>query len=792
MATNARSKEDLIYVCISDPVDLNPKLLGYWARGYTQKECLEFMKEETMREYDMGGVISQRQLHRLFRCIEKDIFDQFRVFSMLEPALRNPALRPFKAQPIPLELERKLIAQYFAIDDGVVREILRMRDNSRARKRLRDVAARLGVRLEFCTRQLDNIESVLENLVRRNWLRFTSRSSGSLRKVESPPGERLFSRHASSLIKPVKGYDFQSFPVERAPTAPATISSFRKKLWRRTSFSKEQATVSALEAQRISAPQLPARPRGNSVPITNIQYDVGTPLARYNSVDNKSVQNGAAASETAQHEQQDEKKFFQGRPACLFETIVAQDLAMPDSLARKYSSIIFLCRYRLETNRGRLATASLSDLIFIARTLMRHWTVRIVEFNQTAQSSSFKPGGPKKMSVSTPSGTRTSTSNSKQVGGGGFKLTVVKVENVAGVTSIGEGTTMGPAKGSASETPASVPKAALRETSNRDKDLKKSPPIPEGNPLYLGVRRENKIGGSDSKAATRDVSPPSIMAVASPPPDEGDLQAIPIPEEDIPVCGDSLDRPFLSRLENLRASHFLRDKQGIESFTSIIRSKLLDQVKRQQQNEVALSNVENDTKTKGTPLKSKSNDRLASIKMQSVSTPMNMASPAETRPSGSAKSVERSQQGKVGDGPDAPRGVGGGYADMRETPRLTTGGLAKIATRCNQVFRALILLAARVGQEREFRDLLLSLWGQVVLPILRQGVTREEATYFFELVLTTYPAESELRVIQDLHRFLCAVVPICIRLTKLEKQSSKGGFGLMELKGIKAWARGTK
>ena len=108
-------------------------------------------------------------------------------------------------------------------------------------------------------------------------------------------------------------------------------------------------------------------------------------------------------------------------------------------------------------------------------------------------------------------------------------------------------------------------------------------------------------------------------------------------------------------------------------------------MKRQQQNEVALSNAENDTKTKGTPLKSKSNDRLASIKMQSVSTPMNMASPAETRPSGSAKSVERSQQGKVGDGPDAPRGVGGGYADMRETPRLTTGGLAKIATRCNQV-----------------------------------------------------------------------------------------------------------
>mmetsp|Transcript_32271 Transcript_32271/g.60071 ORF Transcript_32271/g.60071 Transcript_32271/m.60071 type:complete len:289 (-) Transcript_32271:304-1170(-) len=288
------------------------------------------------------------------------------------------------------------------------------------------------------------------------------------------------------------------------------------------------------------------------------------------------------------------------------------------------------------------------------------------------------------------------------------------------------------------------------------------------------------------------------MAVASPPTDEGDLKAIPIPEEDIPVCGDSLDRSFLSRLEALRTSHLLREKQGLDRITSIIRSKILDQVKRQQQNDDTQTNADNDTKTKGTAAKSKSNDRLASMKagMQSASTPMTMASPAaERRPSGSTKSMDQrlQQTGKGGgDGQDVPRGGGGGGdPDIRDLPSLTTGGLAKIATRCNQVVRALVLLAARVGQDREFRDLLLSLWGQVVLPILRQGVTREEATHFFELVLTSYPADSALTVMQDLYRFLSAVVPICIRLTKLEKQT-RGGFGLIELKGIKAWARGSK
>mmetsp|Transcript_26269 Transcript_26269/g.44021 ORF Transcript_26269/g.44021 Transcript_26269/m.44021 type:complete len:137 (-) Transcript_26269:2551-2961(-) len=111
------SEEDLVYVCVSDPVDINPELFCLWAKGFTPKECLEKMKEQSMSDIDMRGMVSQRQLHRLFRCIEKDITDQFRVFSMLEPSFRRPSLRAFRLQPIDDRVEMELAEIYFSIED---------------------------------------------------------------------------------------------------------------------------------------------------------------------------------------------------------------------------------------------------------------------------------------------------------------------------------------------------------------------------------------------------------------------------------------------------------------------------------------------------------------------------------------------------------------------------------------------------------------------------------------------------------------------------------------------------
>eukprot|EP00471_Norrisiella_sphaerica_P011321 CAMPEP_0184496774 /NCGR_PEP_ID=MMETSP0113_2-20130426/34833_1 /TAXON_ID=91329 /ORGANISM="Norrisiella sphaerica, Strain BC52" /LENGTH=158 /DNA_ID=CAMNT_0026883567 /DNA_START=73 /DNA_END=547 /DNA_ORIENTATION=+ len=138
----ASISEDLIYVCVSDPVDINPDLFRMWTMGYSPKETLEKMKETAMGEFDMRGMGSQRQLHRLFQCIEKDIIDQFRVFSMLELSFRRPGLRPFKLLPIHMELEKQLVEMYFDIDEKVVREVLVMRQSTKLKKRIHDMASK--------------------------------------------------------------------------------------------------------------------------------------------------------------------------------------------------------------------------------------------------------------------------------------------------------------------------------------------------------------------------------------------------------------------------------------------------------------------------------------------------------------------------------------------------------------------------------------------------------------------------------------------------------------------------
>ncbi|GAB5370803.1 hypothetical protein AAMO2058_001524600 [Amorphochlora amoebiformis] len=305
--SNLPLSEDLIYVCVSDPVDLNPELFRLWARGKPTSECLEVMKERAMQDYDMSGLVTQRQLHRLFRCIEKDIIDQFRIFSMLEPFLRKPALRKFQVHPMSEDMEKLLVAYYFDMEDRVLRTLLGMVQTniSKKKKIIRDLAVRLNKPEMFCVRQVEIIETVLDHLVQRNSLQYTSRSTGALR-VESP---RLLGERTS---------------------APGF----------RMSSGQHQST------------------RKNEVTVDEIPPMTGT--------GERPLESGTM----------------------LFEAIIEKDFSMPSFLARKYAAVVFLCRYEMEVTKGKVTSATLGDLIFIARTLMRSWALPVASVGPRVRKSS--------------------------------------------------------------------------------------------------------------------------------------------------------------------------------------------------------------------------------------------------------------------------------------------------------------------------------------------------------------------------------------------------------------------
>eukprot|EP00472_Partenskyella_glossopodia_P010766 CAMPEP_0197530288 /NCGR_PEP_ID=MMETSP1318-20131121/31365_1 /TAXON_ID=552666 /ORGANISM="Partenskyella glossopodia, Strain RCC365" /LENGTH=435 /DNA_ID=CAMNT_0043086045 /DNA_START=129 /DNA_END=1433 /DNA_ORIENTATION=- len=348
MASGVSSSEDLVYACISDPVDCDVTLFAKWVRGCTMKECLIHMKEQAMQKYEMRGLMSQRQLYRLFQCVEKDIIDQFRVFSMLESSLRRPALRHFRMQPINARLEKVLLAEFFAIEDRIMREVLRLRQSSKTKKRLKDIATRLNVRVGYCTRQMENLDIILDYVQSKNYLRnLVHKSTASLREAA------------------------KDSPLHRNKGSPKSITASLPWLARATS-----------DPNRMLPGDSPSK-GGVSALKSNERIDAAAAAAAAEEGNNAGL--GVGAHRTSVH------RPIAAPAATTVEQLIATDFGIPLALARKYSSLVFLCRYRMEINRGRLSTATLNDLIFFARTMMRHWTVRTVPFDKPEESGKSTP-----------------------------------------------------------------------------------------------------------------------------------------------------------------------------------------------------------------------------------------------------------------------------------------------------------------------------------------------------------------------------------------------------------------
>lgn len=154
---------DTVYVCVSDPVEIDANLFRLWAEGYSADECFERVKQQAINQYEKSR--TQRQIHRLFQCVRKDVLDQLRVFEMLEPALREPALRPFKVQAVGPDQELLMVRRYFQYDPRVVRSFLGWKLSTKTRRKLSDIAPRVRARLRSVERQFDNVRCFVLRLM---------------------------------------------------------------------------------------------------------------------------------------------------------------------------------------------------------------------------------------------------------------------------------------------------------------------------------------------------------------------------------------------------------------------------------------------------------------------------------------------------------------------------------------------------------------------------------------------------------------------------------------------------
>jgi len=127
------------------------ELYALWVEGLTVTEAIQMLREQ--------GVLSQPGVP--FDLLVSDLHNHYRLFSMWEQLLHNPAM--FGDQ-LTFQLDHDtrdiLIEKYYDLDSSVMRELLGRKLSSRLRKDLDEVAEKTGVSLRSCRRQFDNVKRV--------------------------------------------------------------------------------------------------------------------------------------------------------------------------------------------------------------------------------------------------------------------------------------------------------------------------------------------------------------------------------------------------------------------------------------------------------------------------------------------------------------------------------------------------------------------------------------------------------------------------------------------------------
>mmetsp|Transcript_15358 Transcript_15358/g.27599 ORF Transcript_15358/g.27599 Transcript_15358/m.27599 type:complete len:254 (-) Transcript_15358:109-870(-) len=222
----------------------------------------------------------------------------------------------------------------------------------------------------------------------------------------------------------------------------------------------------------------------------------------------------------------------------------------------------------------------------------------------------------------------------------------------------------------------------------------------------------------------------------------------------MPIAGDSLERKFILRLESLRNSTILRDRQTLEDFTLRVRRYL--------------------TKT------------LPKSPKRPMNSPVFEAAPAlyHAAEGGGPNPVElEKKSGNNSDRRDSRDNnnlEGGTAASTQVEQDLVYGGLSrkrkdrisKLAAKGAHFLKSLILAATKICHEKEFRDVIPYLWGTVAGPMLRlAGTSKGDLHKLLESILKCLPdrdptSERANIVLGDFRRFLHVAIPVCQRLVE--------------------------
>lgn len=142
-----------VFIC--EPLEITPLVFSLWLSGYSVEEAV---RRRVDAEPD-----SSRQFPDFQHLLRSETVDQFRIFNLLEPYLQSPP--SFLTQDLvqlPTATKKRLIEQYYAFDECVVREFFGKKLSTKNRKDLDDVSEKTGISLKSCQRQFDNTKQILK------------------------------------------------------------------------------------------------------------------------------------------------------------------------------------------------------------------------------------------------------------------------------------------------------------------------------------------------------------------------------------------------------------------------------------------------------------------------------------------------------------------------------------------------------------------------------------------------------------------------------------------------------
>lgn len=142
-----------VFLC--DPTEIDKLVFSQWLQGLSIDNAVKGRSRKEFTGFERSPNFVQ--------LLQSETDDQYRLFNLLEPYLQNPrTLIKQHVFPIPSHVCKEIIEQYYALDEGVIREFLGKKLNARHRRDLDDISKSTGVSLKSCCRQFDNIKQVLK------------------------------------------------------------------------------------------------------------------------------------------------------------------------------------------------------------------------------------------------------------------------------------------------------------------------------------------------------------------------------------------------------------------------------------------------------------------------------------------------------------------------------------------------------------------------------------------------------------------------------------------------------